>query len=263
MRDRRHPLLHRAWVLGITHQRIDEFFELDVSGLRELREGVQAGPAGLLPDGRTATEELEAVYERLQPIREEQDALWQALKEELLANGILLLTVDELDPRQRQATRAYFEDQVYPVLTPLAIDPAHKFPHISHRSINFAVALNDPDLGPRYARVKVPDNLPRFVPVPPPEGAREVETGDGVAPADLPGVAGVDHRGLPRPALRRGARDGALPVPRHPGRRPGDPGARRGEPAQRRAGEPAGALLRLRRALRVHRGHAGRSCAPC
>ncbi|HEX2324349.1 MAG TPA: polyphosphate kinase 1 [Chloroflexota bacterium] len=178
-RDRRHPLLHRAWVLGITHQRIDEFFELDISGLRELREGVQAGPAGLLPDGRTASEELEVVYERLQPIREEQDALWQALKEELQANGILLLTVDELDPRQRQATRAYFEDQVYPVLTPLAIDPAHKFPHISHRSINFAVALNDPDLGPRYARVKVPDNLPRFVPVPPPEGAREVETGEG------------------------------------------------------------------------------------
>jgi Polyphosphate kinase N-terminal domain len=54
VRDRRHPLLHRVWKLGITHQRVDEIFELDVSGLRELREGVQAGPAGLLPDGRTA-----------------------------------------------------------------------------------------------------------------------------------------------------------------------------------------------------------------
>ena len=86
-RDRRHPLLHRAWVLGITHQRIDEFFELDVSGLRELREGVQAGPAGLLPDGRTASEELEAVDERLRPIREEQDALWQALKESCRPTG--------------------------------------------------------------------------------------------------------------------------------------------------------------------------------
>jgi polyphosphate kinase len=179
VRDRRHPLLHRAWVLGVTHQRIDEVFELDVSGLRELREGVQAGPAGLLPDGRTASEELEAVYERLRPIREEQDALWQAMKAELSAKGILLLTVDELDPRQRRATRAYFEDQVYPVLTPLAIDPAHKFPHISHRSINFAVALDHPDLGPRFARVKVPDNLPRFVPVPPPEGASGVEAGEG------------------------------------------------------------------------------------
>ena len=116
------------------------------------------------------------------------------------------LTVDELDPRQRQATRTYFEDQVYPVLTPLAIDPAHKFPHISHRSINFAVALNDPDLG-RYARVKVPDNLPRFVPVPPPGGQGGGDRGGG-PPADPSGVAGVDHRGLPRPALRRGARDG-------------------------------------------------------
>ena len=62
VQDRRHPLLHRVWLLGITHQRIDEFFELDVSGLRELREGVQAGTAGLLPHGRTASEELEAVY---------------------------------------------------------------------------------------------------------------------------------------------------------------------------------------------------------
>ncbi len=178
VRDRRHPLLHRVWLLGITHQRIDEFFELDVSGLRELREGVQAGTAGLLPHGRTASEELETVAERLRPIVAEQDALWLGLKDELDGAGIHLLTVDELDDRQREATRAYFEAYVYPVLTPLAIDPARKFPHISHRSINFAVALDDPEAGLRYARVKVPGNLPRFVPVPAAEEALpEVEDG--------------------------------------------------------------------------------------
>ena len=179
VQDRRHPLLHRVWLLGITHQRIDEFFELDVSGLRELREGVQAGTAGLLPHGRTASEELEAVAERLRPILAEQDALWLGLKDELDGAGIRLLTVNELDDRQREATRAYFEAHVYPVLTPLAIDPARKFPHISHRSINFAVALDDPEAGLRYARVKVPGNLPRFVPVPPPEGFDALEVEDG------------------------------------------------------------------------------------
>ena len=166
-------------MLGITHQRIDEFFELDVSGLRELREGVQAGPAGLLPDGRTASEELEVVYERLRPIREEQDALWQALKEELQANGILLLTVDELDPRQRQATRTYFEDQVYPVLTLW-----RSTPRTSSRTSRTAASTSPwpstiLDLGLRYARVKVPDNLPRFVPVPPPKGPGRWRQGRG------------------------------------------------------------------------------------
>ncbi|MDQ3702315.1 MAG: RNA degradosome polyphosphate kinase, partial [Chloroflexota bacterium] len=179
VQDSRLPLLQRVWLLGITHQRVDEFFEVDVSGLRELREGVQAGTAGLLPDGRTATEALDAVFERLPPLVAEQDACWQTLWEELTANGIFLLAWDELDERQRAASRRYFQENIYPVLTPLAIDPAHKFPHISHRSLNFVVAVDDPEGGHRHARLKVPGNLPRLIPLPPPVDMPAVETGEG------------------------------------------------------------------------------------
>ncbi|HEX2037044.1 MAG TPA: polyphosphate kinase 1 [Chloroflexota bacterium] len=173
VQDPTHPLLQRTWMLGISHMRLDEFFEIDVSGLWELREGVQAGSTGLLPDGRTVTEMLEACYERVRAVVAEQDACWQSLRQELAANGIFLVTMAELDERQRAAARTYYQEMVYPVLTPLAIDPAHKFPHLSHRSLNFLVALDDPDAGRQYARVKVPGNLPRLVSLPPPEAPNE------------------------------------------------------------------------------------------
>ncbi|MGH2368749.1 MAG: hypothetical protein ACRDI2_11180, partial [Chloroflexota bacterium] len=170
-RDEEQPLLERMKLLAITYAKLDEFFEIHVSGLRELREGVQAGTSGLLPDGRTATEALAAVEERLRPLVAEQDAYWQQVRGELAASGIFLLSMEELDEGQRAAAGEYYERHVHAVLTPLAIDPAHKFPFISHLSVNLAVELNDPDAGRQFARLKVPGNLPRLVAVPPPESA--------------------------------------------------------------------------------------------
>ena len=131
--DPAHPLLERLRFLAISHQRIDEFFEIDVSGLRALREGVQAGTAGLLPDGTTVTEALTIVRDHLAPLMDEREQTWKAMHQELAASGIHILTMGDLDGGQREAARLYFERQVFPVLTPLAVDPAHPFPHISDR----------------------------------------------------------------------------------------------------------------------------------
>jgi polyphosphate kinase len=163
--DTSHPLLERVRFLGFAHEHLDEFFEIHVSGLREQREGVQAGTAGLLPDGRTPTEALAAVEERLQPLLAQQEACWRDLQRDLADHGIHILSMDELDAAQAAAARRYFEHEVFPVLTPLAVDPAHPFPHISSRSVNLAVVLEEPE---RFARLKVPPNLPRLVPLPPP-----------------------------------------------------------------------------------------------
>ncbi len=173
--DRSHPLLERVEFLAISHSRLDEFFEIDVSGLRAQREGVQAGTAGLLPDGRTPSEALLAVEQHLRPLMDEQQACWKELCAELAANGIFILDMPALDAVQRAAARTYFEEQVFPVLTPLAVDPAHPFPHISHLSLNLAVTLEDPEKGFQFARVKVPPNLPRLVPLPPPAGTPSIE----------------------------------------------------------------------------------------
>ncbi|MBI3974146.1 MAG: polyphosphate kinase 1 [Chloroflexi bacterium] len=184
--DRRHPLLERVKFLAISHLRLDEFFEVDVSGLRAQREGVQAGTAGLLPDGRTPSEALADVGSHLGPHVDELEATWRDVHAELRANGIHLLTMEELDGRQRRAASAYHDRQVFPVLTPLAVDPAHPFPHISHLSLNLAVMLEDPAMGELFARIKVPPNLPRLVPLPAPEAPELEESLDIVDGAHAP-----------------------------------------------------------------------------
>ncbi len=164
--DPGHPLLERVKFHAIVHSNLDEFFGIAVSGLRAQREGVQAGTAGLLPDGRTPTEALAAVEERLRPFLDDEEACWQGLSAELARAGVHVLTMDQLDDGQLEYARRYFEEDVFPVLTPLAVDPAHPFPHISHLSLSLAVMLEDPQAGRRFARVKVPPNLPRLVPLP-------------------------------------------------------------------------------------------------
>jgi polyphosphate kinase len=158
------PLLERLKFLAIFSTNLDEFFMVRVSGLRER---VEAGVATRGSDGWTPTETLEAIGKHVVPAIEAQtrcflDQIVPALAEA----GIRLADVEELDSSDRSYLRDYFQDQVFPVLTPLAVDPGHPFPYISNLSLSLAVTVRDPSSHrPLFARVKVPDILPRFVPL--------------------------------------------------------------------------------------------------
>ncbi len=164
--DATHPILEQVKFLAISHSNLDEFYEIHVSGLQNQREGTQIGTAGLLPDGSTPTEALELLIQELDGLLAKQEACWDELRLGLAAQGIHVLDLASLGDEQRQFVAAYFRREVFPVLTPLAVDPGHPFPHISHRSLSLMVALDHPKFGARFARVKVPNNLPRLVQVP-------------------------------------------------------------------------------------------------
>jgi polyphosphate kinase len=158
------PLLERLKFLSIFSTNLDEFFMVRVSGLREQ---VEAGVATRGSDGWTPTETLEAIGKHLGPAMEAQarcflDQIVPALAEQ----GIRLCDAAQLGQSDREYLRDYFQDQVFPVLTPLAVDPGHPFPYISNLSLSLAVTVRDPAIQrPLFARVKVPNILPRFVPL--------------------------------------------------------------------------------------------------
>lgn len=157
------PLLERLKFLSIFASNLDEFFMIRVSGLREQ---IAAGVTQRSPDGMTPSEQLDAVRKTLLPLLDEQTrVLAEDLIPKLAAQGIRLLNYDELTPAQRAALRTYYEREIFPVLTPLAFDAAHPFPRISNLSLNLAVLINDPEYGERFARVKVPSNLARLIPL--------------------------------------------------------------------------------------------------
>ena len=160
--DARHPLLERVKFLSIFDTNLDEFLMVRLAGLEDL---LAAHVPSHSPDGRTAAQTMAEVREALAPLVQETRQYWRnELLPLLAAQHIQVLDYEQLDARQRDHMRVYFEREVFPVLTPLAVDPGHPFPHISSRSLNLAVALSDD----RFARVKVPPSLslPRLVPVP-------------------------------------------------------------------------------------------------
>lgn len=162
--DKRHPLLERVKFLSIYDSNLDEFMMIRVAGLKDQ---IAAGVTALSPDGLTPEQQLRAVRERLTPLTHEVHQYWMNTLMPLLAEKhIHILNYEQLDTLQREAMFSYFEREVFPVLTPLAVDPGHKFPHISNRSLNLAVVITDPGHSERFARVKVPPSLPRLVPVP-------------------------------------------------------------------------------------------------
>lgn len=163
--DDRTPLLERLKFLGIFSTNLDEFFMVRVAGLKQQ---VEAGVTKLTPDGRRPEQQLSDISDRLHPIVAEQHQHFQAeLRPFLAQHGIYLLDYIDLNQEQRTYLQAYFEDKIFPVLTPLAVDPGHPFPFISNLSLNLAVVVQDPDSDKEYfARVKVPKVLPRFVPLP-------------------------------------------------------------------------------------------------
>lgn len=159
------PLLERLKFLAIFSSNLDEFFMVRVAGLRKQ---VAAGVAKRTPDGRSPEQQLDAIHDRLKPIVHEQhEHFHQTLRPALAAHGIYLLDYVDLNQEQRTYLQNYFEAEIFPVLTPLAVDPGHPFPHISNLSLNLAVVVEDPETGEEhFARVKVPRTLPRFLPLP-------------------------------------------------------------------------------------------------
>jgi polyphosphate kinase len=158
------PLLERVRFLSIFATNLDEFFMVRVAGLKSQ---VVAGITDRSPDGLTPAEQLEAISRRLRPMGEAaQDCLHDQLVPLLARNGVSVLSVHDLSSAQRAGVDRYFEETVFPVLTPLAVDPGHPFPYISNLSLSLAVTIADPQAGTRrFARVKVPEVLPRLVPL--------------------------------------------------------------------------------------------------
>ena len=159
------PLFERVKFLAIFHSNLDEFFMIRVSGLHEQLE---ASVAERSADGLSATEQLQAIREIVE--RDAGDAmrlLRDELRPRLAEAGVRILSWDEIEPERRKELAGYFESVVFPVLTPLAFDPAHPFPFVSNLSLSLAVELKDKkEKTPAFARVKVPASLSRFVPVP-------------------------------------------------------------------------------------------------
>lgn len=159
------PLLERVKFLAIFSQGLDEFFQVRVAGLKDQ---VAAGARVRSPDGLSAMEQLTEIRKRVASLVRRQDAIFlEGLVPELASSGVRLSDWSSLDAQDRQYLVGVFDDQVFPVLTPLAVDPGHPFPYISNLSLNLAVMVGDPITGQqRFARVKVPPLLPRFLVLP-------------------------------------------------------------------------------------------------
>lgn len=163
-RDLRHPLLERVKFLSIFDTNFDEFMMVRLAGLKDQS---LAHVTILSPDGRTSEQQLTALRKELGPLLQETRQAWRnELMPALADEHIHILDYEQLDAIQRIAMQTYFENEIFPVLTPLAVDSGHPFPHISNRSLNLAVMITDSLHGERPARVKVPPTLPRLIPVP-------------------------------------------------------------------------------------------------
>ncbi|MBN1249857.1 MAG: polyphosphate kinase 1, partial [Anaerolineae bacterium] len=161
--DARVPLLERVRFAAITASNLDEFTEKRVGGLKRQEA---AGVRTLSPDGRTPGEQLALINEAAHKMHATMTSVWEdelkpALRDQA---GILLCDYESLDTSQRDALLTYFRSQVYPILTPLAVDPGRPFPFISNLSLSLAIILREPGLdATRFARLKVPSNLNRWV----------------------------------------------------------------------------------------------------
>jgi polyphosphate kinase len=156
------PLLERAKFLAIFASNLDEFYMVRVAGLKRRDEmGLSVRSA----DGLTPREQLALIGEQTQRIATRHARVFlDSVRPALAAEGIHIITWADLDQAERDELSTYFTEQVFPVLTPLAVDPAHPFPFVSGLSLNLAVMVRQPeDGGQHFARVKVPNNVDRFV----------------------------------------------------------------------------------------------------
>jgi polyphosphate kinase len=161
--DPYHPLLERAKFLAIVGTNLDEFFMVRVA---TLLKKIRAGVEDVAPDGQNTFQQLRSIFTRARVMLDEQAACWEReLRPALADEGIALLDPEAWTPQIDAWLSAYFKRDIHPVLTPLAFDPGHPFPYISNLSMNFAVVVRHGGRT-KFARVKVPDMLPRFVAVP-------------------------------------------------------------------------------------------------
>jgi polyphosphate kinase len=172
--DRSQPLLERLKFLSIFSTNLDEFFMIRVSGLKEQ---IEEGVTELSLDGLAPQAQLKLIGERLSTmLGEHSRCLKEDIMPQLSAEGIVITHYRALSDRERRALNSYFMDNVFPVLTPQAVDPSHPFPYISNLSLNLGLMIEPSGevsekspatniSGPRFARVKVPPSVPRLVPV--------------------------------------------------------------------------------------------------
>ena len=170
------PLLERAWFLSIFSSNLDEFYMVRVAGLMRR---IKAGITPVRASGLDAHQVLAQVTSRTKELTARQAALFQEdIRPALAERNVKILGWDELNSDQQERLTRYFRHQIYPVLTPLAVDPSHPFPYISGLSLNLAVILRNPRSGKEhFARIKVPDSLPRLIQVP----GRELDAADKAA----------------------------------------------------------------------------------
>ena len=164
--DERHPLLERVKFLAIFHANLDEFFMIRVSGLQVQRAAHVSERA---IDGLTPTEALEKIAVRVDELMHDAHRCARHLLTALKHQNIEVKPYNEVSAADRDYLHSYFEAEIFPILTPLAVDSGHPFPHISNLSLNLAVLVRDPLVGERFARMKIPGSLPRFVACPHPE----------------------------------------------------------------------------------------------
>ncbi len=160
--DSRNPLLERVKFLAITASNLDEFYTKRLGWLKQVYD---REPRFTTVDGLTIAEQMDLVIARCNQMHREIDSTWsEALRPELAVHGIRIVDYADLEPEAQGNLTAYFEQAIYPVLTPLVVDPAHPFPFISSASLSLALNVRNPATGQdRFARIKVPANRPRFV----------------------------------------------------------------------------------------------------
>jgi polyphosphate kinase len=161
--DSRTPLLERVKFLAITSSILDEFFMKRIGGLKQQ---VAAGVHKLTVDGRSPIQQIKESHQLIRPLNVEQQGLWVKLRKKLKDVGVQLATYESLPEKDQRWLRDDYLDNIFPLVTPQAMDPAHPFPFVSNLSLNLLVSLHYPDDPvPLMARVKVPlgAGVPRFI----------------------------------------------------------------------------------------------------
>ena len=161
--DSKHPLLERVKFFAIVASNLDEFFMIRIATLLRI---IRSDLEKITPDGLSTTEAFWAIHGEVEKMMAKQRECWNAVLRPLLADeGIEILEPSEYTREIRQYLANYFKTEIFPILTPLAFDPSHPFPHISNLSLNFAVEVRHNEQV-KFARVKIPPIFPRFIRLP-------------------------------------------------------------------------------------------------